>query len=228
MRKVFCIGLNKTATSSLSNALTILGYKVLHDDWIARKAIEQEYAQGKKILSSIDEYQAFADIPFDSMFRELDQAYPDSKFILTTRDLYSWLLSRAKHVRRNRRSIDYRGEALIVNKTRWEQLWNMHHDSVKNWFKERPEKLLVIDICGGDGWEKLCPFLEKQIPENTPFPRDNQTNTKPDSTIFLKIVAPPFQIARAVYHRLCGRYPSFDYGWSPGSISKRSHQTISQ
>jgi len=39
-------------------------------------------------------------------------------------------------------------------------------------FKDQPERLLVMNICGGDGWEKLCPFLEKSIP-NVPFPRLN-------------------------------------------------------
>jgi hypothetical protein len=32
--------------------------------------------------------------------------------------------------------------------------------------------LLVMDICGGEGWEKLCPFLNQPTPE-VAFPRRN-------------------------------------------------------
>ena len=38
-----------------------------------------------------------------------------------------------------------------------------HKQRIENilmYFQDRPEDLLVIDICGGEGWEKLCPFLD--------------------------------------------------------------------
>ncbi len=40
---------------------------------------------------------------------------------------------------------------------------------VREYFRERPQDLLVLDICGGEGWSKLAPFLGKPIPE-APFP----------------------------------------------------------
>ena len=30
-----------------------------------------------------------------------------------------------------------------------------------------------MDITKGDGWEKLCQFLDKPIPKNIPFPSNN-------------------------------------------------------
>jgi len=39
-------------------------------------------------------------------------------------------------------------------------------------FKERTDKLLVMNIIDGDGWDKLCNFLNKPIP-NKPFPHKN-------------------------------------------------------
>ncbi len=38
------------------------------------------------------------------------------------------------------------------------------YDKIKNYFKDRPDDLLVMNICDGDGWEVLCPFLDKPIP----------------------------------------------------------------
>ena len=38
------------------------------------------------------------------------------------------------------------------------------------YFKNRPQDFLNLDIIGGEGWEKLCEFLGKPIPD-VPFPR---------------------------------------------------------
>ena len=32
------------------------------------------------------------------------------------------------------------------------------------------DRLLVMDIAGGDGWEKLCPFIGRPVPSNLTFP----------------------------------------------------------
>ena len=37
-----------------------------------------------------------------------------------------------------------------------------------------PDRLLVMDIPAGDGWEKLCPFLGVPIPD-APFPHAYKT-----------------------------------------------------
>ena len=39
-----------------------------------------------------------------------------------------------------------------------------HNKMVKYYFKDRPGDLLVMDITNGDGWELLCKFLKKPIP----------------------------------------------------------------
>jgi hypothetical protein len=45
-----------------------------------------------------------------------------------------------------------------------------HQRNVLWYFQDRPSDLLMFDLCGGDGWEKLCSFLGKPIPDQ-PFPR---------------------------------------------------------
>jgi hypothetical protein len=40
------------------------------------------------------------------------------------------------------------------------------------YFKDRPEDLLVIDFTKGEEWEKLCSFLRKDIPTED-FPHYN-------------------------------------------------------
>ena len=50
----------------------------------------------------------------------------------------------------------------------------LHYSERKKYFKDRPNDLLVMNICNGEGWEKLCPFLNKPVPD-APFPKENVT-----------------------------------------------------
>ena len=44
-----------------------------------------------------------------------------------------------------------------------------HERNVREYFAGRPEDLLVMNVTAGDGWELLCPFLGKPVPD-FPFP----------------------------------------------------------
>jgi len=50
-------------------------------------------------------------------------------------------------------------------------------DGVLEYFKNRPNDLLIFAITEGDGWEKLCPFLGEKRP-NTPFPYVNKAGDR--------------------------------------------------
>src|SRR5690606_4675563 len=86
--KIFCIGRNKTGTTSLKVALRDLGYSIgsqraaehLIEDWGQR-----DFRRLVKLVSTAD---AFQDIPFsyDYTFQAMDAAFPGSKFILSIRD----------------------------------------------------------------------------------------------------------------------------------------------
>lgn len=48
-----------------------------------------------------------------------------------------------------------------------------HNQNVIEYFKDRSNKLLIMNVFDGDGWDKLCSFLECNIP-NTKFPYVNK------------------------------------------------------
>ena len=48
--------------------------------------------------------------------------------------------------------------------------YNMHIANAKNYFQQKNHNLLVMDVEAGDGWEKLCPFLGKEV-LTSPFPK---------------------------------------------------------
>lgn len=181
MTKIFGIGLNKTATYSLSKALNLLGFNSLHyrspkhKKLIAKIMIDNK-ANGRRPLHGLDRYDAFTDFFTQSttgIYTVLDEAYPDSQFILTVRDLDSWLSSRENHVIANQNNPDYEGGWLTIDKDAWIDEWHNHNRKVKEYFKNRARDLLVIHICKGEGWSQLCPFLGVPIPPDRPFPHQN-------------------------------------------------------
>jgi len=177
-RRIFGIGLSKTGTSSLSLALECLGYEC-RDFPIEMLRFRKDSLSFR--VSEAAAYQALADIPVSAFFRELDEAYPGSKFVLTVRDLNGWLRSCARHFKAGRswgRKIDRLHEqiygATSFDAVRFETAYSRHVEEVKAYFSKRPNDLLVLDIVGGEGWAELCPFLGVEIPAE-PFPWANRT-----------------------------------------------------
>ena len=52
-----------------------------------------------------------------------------------------------------------------------------HRAAVIEHFREKGRDLLVINICAGEGWERLCDFLDVPVPD-MPFPHENVGNFK--------------------------------------------------
>lgn len=200
--KVFCIGLNKTATSSLIDAWEILGYDKIYspDKYIkdtklngfdkykaSNKLVKLAFNKDYNLLFDlIDKYDFFKDRPFNtnSLYKILDKHILDSKYILTTRDedkwwksVYNWLSNEhAQHPNEERRKhkIDLYNqhfETNIFSKETYLHYYRKYNNEVTTYFKNNPN-YLEMDITNGDGWEKLCQFLDKPIP-NMPFPHAN-------------------------------------------------------
>lgn len=179
--RIFGIGLSKTGTTSLASALNQLGIRTIH--WPHDPRTLSELSAGKYRLSILDKYQATVDLPIAIYYAQLDEEFPGSKFILTVRDLNAWLESARKHfsrpldttrmdVRTFSRATTY--GTLGFNEQRFRFVYETHQRNVEAYFRHRPQDLLVLDICAGEGWEGLCPFLGASAPRR-PFPHDNST-----------------------------------------------------
>jgi 3'-phosphoadenosine 5'-phosphosulfate (PAPS) 3'-phosphatase len=181
--KIFGIGLSKTGTTSLAQALTLLGFKTRDYPGLSH------YAPGD--LSSIDAalleaFDALTDTPIPSFYRELDARYPDAKFILTVRDKAGWLksckkqftqkLAEKQSATHNQLFMDLYG-CTVFDEEKFAAGYDRFVQSVQDHFGDRPGKLLTLDVIAGDGWEKLCPFLNKPVPE-APFPKANVTRIR--------------------------------------------------
>jgi hypothetical protein len=177
---IFGIGLNKTGTTSLTHALRMLGFEALHHRDGVEEAMQRAHHEGVPLLSYAPRADAYLDYrAVEAWFDVLDQQYPRSRFILTTRDLEGWLASRKKHVLRNQARAEsgvYRGEWLRVDLEAWRREWYSHHDRVRSYFADR-QSLLEMDVSAGDGWDVLTPFLGVPEPEE-PFPWLNRAMSR--------------------------------------------------
>lgn len=167
--KIFCIGLSKTATTSITAALDILGFDAIH--WHDTKDIFKYTKSGIEINHTmLSNYAAFADTPIARIYKELDSKYPGSKFILTVRDVEKWVKSFEDQFGKGR--LDTFSEKLHMDLYGTSEFdykkctaaFNRHTEEVTDYFKDRATDLLIIDVTAGDGWEQLCGFLDLPIP----------------------------------------------------------------
>jgi hypothetical protein len=184
-RKVFGLGLSKTGTSSLGEALDFLGIRTIH--YPSDESTFECLRNGRYRLPILEEYQGAVDIPVAPFFAQLDAEYPGSRFVLTVRDPQAWLRSVELHWELMldgwHRYPDFQRFQEFISacvygsigfsRDRFLYVYETHRRNVERYFRNRPADLLVLDICGGQGWEALCPFLGVEIPE-TPFPHANE------------------------------------------------------
>lgn len=178
-QKVFGIGFHKTGTKSLRKALEGLGYNVCgpvgaRDPNIANSAVDValEYA---------DKFDAVQDNPFPPLFRELDAAFPGSKFILTTEDPDVWIARAVRYFGTNltpMREWIYGEGSPVGNESLYRERFIQHNKDVLGHFANRPDDLMVWPLTNEPGWERLCEFLSVDIPEGTPFPHENKGGTQ--------------------------------------------------
>lgn len=176
--RIFGIGLNKTGTTSLDSALVVLGFFSLHFGGdAAHNAVQRAIDEGVPLVSYLDpSYDAFSDIGLLSRrFKMLDQQYPGSRFVLTTRPRDAWIASRRGHVERNlakQARGEYDGAFLVVDEEKWTREWDDHHERVRAYFGNRPD-FLELDLSQSPGWGPLCGLLDIEEPTE-PFPWANR------------------------------------------------------
>lgn len=162
--KVFAIGMNKAGTSSLHQLFVDWGYLSYH-------GVRWRSGHNGWLLDGFD---CFSDGPPDD-FRELDARYPGSRFILNVRDFDTWVLSRLKHIARDK--VKRPGEVFPLDWDTTEhsiELWlqyrDRHHAEVLEHFGDRPRDLLVVNfIRDPDADRKVARFLGRPAAREKPW-----------------------------------------------------------
>lgn len=175
--RIFGIGLPRTGTTSLSVACLALGFRTCH------------CVYNSTLLESAD---AFFDCPIFADFRELDEQYPGSRFILSIRNEGSWLHSirtRLKtffedlHFQRGPEAelrvdrVAYRRVfgTLLPNDDELAISYRRHVQMIRGHFAMRSSDLLEIDVSKSkQPWRQLACFLGKAAP-TVSFPYANKS-----------------------------------------------------
>ena len=176
--KIFGIGLNKTGTTTLGKAGEILGFRCtsINQTLLKDFVLRNDFTRIKQKVSHFD---LFEDFPWPLIYKELDQMYPGSKFILTVRSSEGlWFESLKKHSMRTHpmrhcRKLVYGFNYPHKHEREHIEFYRRHNDNVRSYFKNRDSDFIELCWENGDGFEELCNFVNCDIP-NTPLPHANK------------------------------------------------------
>ena len=180
-------GFGRTGTESMKLALEMLGLGPCHHMKEVLSSSQQIALWRSVAKGDLPEWEeAFAgynsavDWPAAYFWRELSEYYPDAKILLTTRSSESWYASMATTIFKTLKastdpsSIGLRliGEGLfggrLDDRDHAIAVYEENIAEVQGAFTQ--DRLLTYNL--GDGWETLCQFLGKPVPD-FPYPRSN-------------------------------------------------------
>ena len=115
---IFNVSMHKVATRSIHAFIESLGYQGIHHPrWLdgcnIEAELESEGADTDRILGTIiknwPQCDLFSDVPIPGLYREAANAYPESYFILATRDPQYWWNTLRRHwnLREKPRTLDF-------------------------------------------------------------------------------------------------------------------------
>ncbi|WP_448213424.1 sulfotransferase [Colwellia sp. MEBiC06753] len=169
-KKIWIIGLPRTATTSVCQAMLGLGYKTAHTC----------YTQ-----TCLNQAQVIADTPIFYDYPIFDQRFAGSKFINLTRELTNWLPSIRQLLLRMHTNLQREDGgfnpylkrcfnevfkpltlANIQSDDFLKHCYQRHQDAVQLYFTNRPNDLLTIDVSDDGSFNQLLKFLEISPPIN--------------------------------------------------------------
>jgi len=179
MLQIVGAGMPRTGTATLCEALRILGYNAIHHE-------PERMTLWPKICTVpfhvFDDVDAVTDAPAAMYWRELRRVY-GCKVILTVRDEEKWWESIKWHSYEILTGGDI--EHIRYTEAMHGLLFGVPQPH-EYWYRRRyrehnglviggvpADELLIMDIEGGDRWEKLCPFLGCRVPK-AEFPWKNR------------------------------------------------------
>lgn len=199
--KIFCIGCNKTGTTSLEKAFKDFGYRLgdqKSGELLLESYIKRDFGDVIDFAKTADVFQD-APFSFPFTFIPLHQAFPNAKFILTVRDNEEqWYNSMIKfHSKVYGKLPDYetiinseyrypgymwRVRSKVFNITKdmdmydrdtFRDYYNQHNFNVRNYFKNN-DNFLEINLSQDDAYKRLCNFINHK-PLYDKFPWENKS-----------------------------------------------------
>lgn len=205
--KIFGVGSHKTGTTSLKAAMEEMGFITGKQKKAEALVVDWGKRDFSNIIKYCYSAQFFQDTPFCLAYTyvALDQAFPGSKFILTIRDNpEQWYNSYVNYQIKKRgqngnlpTKEDLQNDLYVYKGMNWEahrlifptpeddlynkeiliDVYESHNKAILEYFRHRPEDLLVLNVSEKDSYTKLAGFLGVQT-ERKDFPWKNKTHAK--------------------------------------------------
>lgn len=146
--KVFFIGYNKTATSTIHKVFKLNDFKSVHNpDWAKL---------------NLKKFQIFSDtgngcVPNFKIEKAFEK-YSNSIFVLNTRSLDRWLRSRCKHYYWRGKFKGWKKDYPVTNELieKWILYRNAYYSKVLNFFENKKNRFLILNIEESDWLENMC------------------------------------------------------------------------
>jgi hypothetical protein len=194
--KIIGAGLMRTGTMSMQAALQRLGYRCYHMKEVPKERGHldawHKFVTGRAPMdwhTIFRQFEATVDMPACLYYKELMQAFPEAKVVLTVREPERWYASFVTlhrfldRIRPLTRVIPRLGKMVrfadaLTNKTfagaldrdNCIRVFNAHNEAVQRCVPLH--RLLVFQV--KEGWGPLCEFLGHDIPRGIPFPHLNE------------------------------------------------------
>ncbi len=184
--QIFEIGLGRTGTRSVCEAVRYFGFNTRHGfdkcpecskDWLEKRL------RGTTDAHTYSTCEYSGNIS-STNWKWLVRDYPEAKFILTERPVRKWLRSWSVRQKAHERWLDEVKEGLLFShlvclhhfdqiafdRKNWRYGYEKHNDEVKSYFDG--SCLLVLNVFEEDGqfvWDKLAKFLGCDAPKSDMF-----------------------------------------------------------
>ncbi|MEH6787865.1 MAG: glycosyl transferase family 90 [Paracoccus sp. (in: a-proteobacteria)] len=185
-RKFFQIGFNKCGTTFIARLFAMNGIPTVHweenglaEDIAFSKLSGRAPLQPWAHVTALTDMESVRSInlPIVEAFREfayLDRSFPGSVFLLNTRRVEDWIISRYRHRggRYARACAQARGVGLPDLADLWQADWDAHLAAVRSHFAGRPELIQIdIDKAGpADYRDALAPYFDLPTCPDLPGP----------------------------------------------------------
>ena len=173
--KVFGLGLARTGTTSLHQAMGILGLRSAPDSIPLLESIDLDFLAA---------HDAFFDNPIPFRYEALDTVCPNSRWIITQRPVEEWLTSMRwlfgpglDRLDPAMRDIGDRVHREVYGSAEYDEgrlraLYGEHYGNLASWVQDRQAVWIHVDS-GDLTWEPLCELLSLPRPA-VDFPHSNR------------------------------------------------------
>ncbi|HLY04727.1 MAG TPA: sulfotransferase [Rhizomicrobium sp.] len=157
--RVFVIGFNRCGTRTIHWYFKANGHRAIHwDDGNLADTIFRNLGASLPLLTGYESYSVFSDMERVSreaaleaykLYAQLDVSYPNSVFILNTRDVDGWIRSRlaageGRYAKKWKHHLKAKSDEELA--FLWRQDWETHHRNAERYFSGRPSRFLKFNI----------------------------------------------------------------------------------